>query len=86
VEDIPEPTIKPDEIKVKIAYSGICGSDLHQLEGKMGFGMRPPGMIGKPPAARRPMGGGVRAMGHEASGVIAEIGARCRGISRLAKG
>jgi L-iditol 2-dehydrogenase len=80
VEDIPEPTIKPDEIKVKIAYGGICGSDLHQLEGKMGFGMRLPGQIGRPPAPRPGMGAGnVRAMGHEASGVVAEIGKEVQG-------
>jgi len=27
VQDIPEPECKPDEIKVKIAYAGICGTD-----------------------------------------------------------
>jgi L-iditol 2-dehydrogenase len=77
VEDIPEPAVKPDEIKVKIAYSGICGSDLHQLEGKVVFGLRPAGMIGKPPPPRPAMG--VRAMGHEASGVVAEIGKDVQG-------
>ena len=27
VQDVPEPEPAPDEIKVKIAYAGICGSD-----------------------------------------------------------
>jgi 2-desacetyl-2-hydroxyethyl bacteriochlorophyllide A dehydrogenase len=29
VEDVPEPSIAPDEVLVKIAACGICGSDLH---------------------------------------------------------
>ncbi|KAF8646623.1 hypothetical protein AX16_007124 [Volvariella volvacea WC 439] len=29
VEDIPEPVLKPGQVKVKIAWGGICGSDLH---------------------------------------------------------
>ncbi len=28
-EDLPIPTIKEDELLVKVAYAGICGSDLH---------------------------------------------------------
>lgn len=78
VDDVPEPEIKPDEIKVKIAYCGICGSDLHMVEGKMGFGSRPDGMIGKPPAVPMTLGF-PRVMGHEASGVIAEIGNEVKG-------
>ena len=27
VQDVPEPEPAPDQIKVKIAYAGICGSD-----------------------------------------------------------
>jgi L-iditol 2-dehydrogenase len=32
LEDIQEPTIKPDEIKVKIHAAGICGTDLHIMD------------------------------------------------------
>ncbi|MFC1949949.1 zinc-binding dehydrogenase [Chloroflexota bacterium] len=78
VDDVPVPEIKPDEIKVQIAYCGICGSDLHMVEGKMGFGSRPDWMIGKPPAVPRRMGF-PRVMGHEASGVIAEVGPAVEG-------
>ncbi|XP_031827643.1 D-altritol 5-dehydrogenase [Nomia melanderi] len=29
---IPEP--KPDEVRIKVAYSGVCGTDLHILDGE----------------------------------------------------
>ena len=29
VEDIPEPTPAAGEVKLRNAYAGICGSDLH---------------------------------------------------------
>ena len=32
VQDVPEPT--PDQIKVKIAYAGICGSDPKAVDRK----------------------------------------------------
>jgi len=41
VQDIPEPVCEPDEIKVKIAYAGICGSDPKILEGTVGALSRP---------------------------------------------
>ena len=77
VQDMPEPQIAPDQIKVKIAYCGICGSDVHMVEGKMGFGNRPDWMIGKAaPGFRSTF---PRIMGHEASGTIAEIGKDVKG-------
>jgi (R,R)-butanediol dehydrogenase / meso-butanediol dehydrogenase / diacetyl reductase len=30
LEDVPEPTPRPDEVKLKVLYNGICGSDLHE--------------------------------------------------------
>src|SRR5579883_1171265 len=32
VVDVPQPAIEPDEVRVKVAYAGICGSDLHRSE------------------------------------------------------
>jgi (R,R)-butanediol dehydrogenase/meso-butanediol dehydrogenase/diacetyl reductase len=32
VVDLDEPNVAPDEALVEVAYSGICGSDLHRLE------------------------------------------------------
>ena len=53
VQDVDEPQIAPDQVKVRIAYCGICGSDVHMVEGKMGFGNRPDWMIGKAPPGFR---------------------------------
>ena len=30
IEDIPEPTVRPGTVKVKIEWCGICGTDLHE--------------------------------------------------------
>jgi (R,R)-butanediol dehydrogenase/meso-butanediol dehydrogenase/diacetyl reductase len=62
VEDVPEPTPGPGEVKVKIAYCGICGTDPDIYDGTFGL-MKAPWWP-KPPFST----------GHEASGVIAELG------------
>ena len=62
VEDVPEPTPGPGEVKVKIAYCGICGSDPEIYEGTFGL-LKAPWW---PPAPFT--------TGHEASGTIVEIG------------
>lgn len=31
--DVEAPSIKDDEIIIKVIYSGICGSDIHALKG-----------------------------------------------------
>lgn len=54
------PSIKPDEVLVKVEYVGICGSDLHYFEhGAIGD------YIVKPPFV----------LGHEAGGTVVEAGA-----------
>jgi threonine dehydrogenase-like Zn-dependent dehydrogenase len=30
LEDVPEPVAKPGEVKLRVLYNGICGSDLHE--------------------------------------------------------
>jgi L-iditol 2-dehydrogenase len=55
-EDVPTPDVGPDEVLVRVKASGICGSDVHGIDGSTG--RRIPPII----------------MGHEASGVITEIG------------
>jgi L-iditol 2-dehydrogenase len=65
VQDVPEPKINPNQIKVKIAYCGICGSELHAFQ--------PEFQTGKP-TFRGPQRSGPRIMGHEASGTIVEVG------------
>ena len=67
VQDVPEPQTKPDQIKVKIAYCGICGSELHAFQPEFQTGI---------PTFRGPArpSSGPRIMGHEASGTIVEVG------------
>jgi L-iditol 2-dehydrogenase len=57
IEDFPVPGLQPDEVLVRVWACGICGSDVHGMDGSSG--RRIPPII----------------MGHEAAGVIAEIGA-----------
>jgi L-iditol 2-dehydrogenase len=61
VMDVPEPEPAPDEIKVKISYCGICGTDLEIIEGRFA--------PGRPKASQGP-----RIIGHEASGTIVAVG------------
>jgi len=46
VEEVPEPQPRPDQVKVKIAYCGICGSDPDIVEGKLPWAGNPPRTIG----------------------------------------
>ncbi len=62
VEEVPEPSPGPGEIKVKIAYCGICGSDPDIYDGSFG-------LLKEPWWPRPPF-----TVGHEASGVIVELG------------
>jgi (R,R)-butanediol dehydrogenase/meso-butanediol dehydrogenase/diacetyl reductase len=62
VEDVPEPKPGLGEVKVKIAYCGICGTDPDIYDGSFGL-MKAPWWPKGP-----------FTVGHEASGVIAELG------------
>lgn len=70
VMDIPVPEPGPDHIQVKIAYCGICGSELHMID--------PEYMARRPAFPPPPPGAPPRAMGHEASGVISKIGSNIK--------
>ncbi len=61
LQDVPRPTIRPADVLVRVQAVGICGSDIHGMDGSSG--RRIPPII----------------MGHEASGIIAEVGADVRG-------
>ena len=61
LQDIAKPTIRPNEVLVRVQAVGICGSDVHGMDGSSG--RRVPPIV----------------MGHEASGIIAEVGADVRG-------
>jgi len=62
VEEVPDPVAGPGEVKVKVAYCGICGSDPEIYEGTFSL-LKAPWW---PPAPFT--------TGHEASGVITELG------------
>lgn len=64
VEDFPVPTLQPDEVLVRVRACGICGSDVHGMDGSSG--RRIPPIV----------------MGHEAAGVIAEIGRTVTGWNK----
>lgn len=68
IEDIPEPIIKPGTVGIKVAWCGICGTDLHEfMEGPIFI---PP--CGHP----HPISGESApvTMGHEFSGVVYALG------------
>ncbi|OGN95563.1 MAG: hypothetical protein A2Y89_02155 [Chloroflexi bacterium RBG_13_51_18] len=66
MEEVPEPEMGPSQVKVKIAYAGLCGTDPENLEQRFGL---------MPPEAYKQS----RILGHEASGTIAAIGGGVKG-------
>lgn len=66
MNDVPEPLLlKNDEVKIKLASIGVCGSDIHYYaEGKIGTQV-----VDYP-----------FAVGHECSGIIEEIGADVKNV------
>ncbi|WP_334176888.1 2,3-butanediol dehydrogenase [Pseudoxanthobacter sp.] len=76
VEDVPEPAVAPGRVKIKVAWTGICGSDLHEYVA---------GPIFVPVGAPHPLSHEQAPiiMGHEFSGTVTEIGA---GVTRVAPG
>ena len=66
VEQVDDVPLKPDEVRVRVAYGGICGSDLHYYHR---------GAVGDF-ALREPM-----VLGHEISGTIVEVGTGVAGLA-----
>ncbi|TKA40839.1 hypothetical protein B0A49_13651, partial [Cryomyces minteri] len=68
VEYVEAQPCRKDDVRVKIAYCGICGSDVHEYLG---------GPIFPPPPGQKNPHTGVQLpviMGHEMSGTIVEVG------------
>lgn len=63
-EEVPMPGFGPTDVLVAVKACGICGSDVHGLDGSTG--RRRPPII----------------MGHEAAGVITEVGSAVNGWKR----
>ena len=60
-QEVPEPVISVDDVLIRVKACGICGSDVHGIDGSTG--RRIPPIV----------------MGHEAAGVIEEVGANVKG-------
>ena len=65
VEERPDPALAPDEVRVAVAFGGICGSDMHYFHR---------GAVGDF-AVREPL-----ALGHEISGWVMECGSAVNGL------
>jgi (R,R)-butanediol dehydrogenase/meso-butanediol dehydrogenase/diacetyl reductase len=74
IEDIPEPAVDPGTVKLRVEWTGICGTDLHEFE-------EGPIFI---PAAGHPhaITGETLpvVLGHEFAGTITEVGAGVTGL------
>lgn len=62
IGELPLPELAAGEVRVQVAYCGLCGSDFHKVEGKKNTH-----------PVRYPV-----ALGHEISGVVAAVGADVR--------
>jgi (R,R)-butanediol dehydrogenase / meso-butanediol dehydrogenase / diacetyl reductase len=66
LEDVPEPTPRPDEVKLKVLFNGICGSDLHEYyHGPLATRTTPHPLTG----VKNPV-----IMGHEMCGDVVAVG------------
>ena len=75
VEDVPEPHPGPGQVQIAVEWCGICGTDLHEyLDGPI---------FAPTPASPHPLTGGAVpiTLGHEFSGVVAELGQGVTGFS-----
>lgn len=75
IEDVPEPAAGPGQVKVRVEWCGICGTDLHEyLDGPI---------FCPPPGAPHPLTGEQApvGLGHEFAGVVAELGDGVSGLS-----
>ena len=69
-EDVPEPQCKDNEIKIKPAYVGICGSDLHEYSKPSFIPLQDPHPLS---GEKVPVG-----FGHEFAGTVVEIGSKAK--------
>jgi L-iditol 2-dehydrogenase len=46
MRDVPEPSPGPGEVRIRVAYAGICASDLHILNDDIALAVRPPVVMG----------------------------------------
>ena len=58
VREIPEKLPEKDEVKIRVAWCGLCGTDVHKFQGKNGASVVVPPII----------------LGHECSGIVVAVG------------
>lgn len=73
VDDIPEPTCAPHQLKIQPAFVGICGTDLHEYSTATFVPVKDPHPLTGETA---PVG-----VGHEFSGTVTEVGSDVKGWS-----
>lgn len=73
VEDVETPEISENKVKVKVAWAGICGSDLHEYNAGPIF--IPSGEVSPMTGRKAPL-----TMGHEFSGTVEEVGSGVEGL------
>jgi len=61
VRDIPDREPEGDEVKIRVAWCGLCGTDVRKFNGKSGASQVIPPII----------------LGHECSGIVEKAGADC---------
>ena len=69
VMDVPQPTIGPDDVLLKVKACGVCGSDLHMYE------TTPDGYMFYPGLTKFPV-----VLGHELSGQVVEVGRNVKSL------
>lgn len=62
VREIAEKEPVNDEVKIRVAWCGLCGTDIHKFQGKNGASVVVPPII----------------LGHECSGIVVAVGPECR--------
>src|ERR1700728_843940 len=66
VEDIEQPVIEPEHVKLQVAYNGLCGTDLHEIfDSQRAVPSQPHRLTG----AAAPL-----VLGHEIGGTVVEVG------------
>ena len=71
IEDVPEPKLSPDCVKIKVYWAGICGTDRHEYVG--------PNFIPTEKPHRLTHRTAPLIIGHEFTGIIVEVGANVTG-------
>ena len=75
IEDVPEPSVGKDQVKIRVRWCGICGSDVHEYrEGPMIISKKPHPLTGKSSPV---------ILGHEFSGDVLAVG---EGVRRIKVG